>query len=593
MYSKSRDQSSRLQTVCCGLIAAMAAIAILFSVFGTASQPAHGQSLTPMHNFMSQAAAYSEAGLTIGAAGNFPGSAGGAGYAGSESGRLRIKRARYGVPGHLADVTARLNSQIHNEQLSIQVTDATMGIDPAAGQKKTLTVQYTYSGKSGRMVVNQGDYLRLPDAIAAYQSRLRILRAEYGAGSRLADVTERLNSRIQNGQLNLQVTDANMGVDPAKGENKILTVQYTYNGTTRETSVKQGKFLALPDSSATYQSSLRILRAEYGAGNQTSDVTARLNSRVQNNQLNLQVTDATMGVDPAKGKTKTLTVEYAYNGRTSQTNVKQGNFLRLPDNSASYQSRLQILRAEYGAGGRLSDVTAALNSRITDDQLNLQVTNDTMGVDPAKGKDKTLTVQYAYGSRTDELVVKEGEYLRLPANALASTSSGSYTIIPSGTELAIRTNELIDSKTATVGQKFSAATEQDILNSSGTLAIPKGSDVELVIRSTTGSDLALDIDSVVVAGRRYVVSTSDLDKKGREGIGANRRTAEMVGGGAAAGAVIGALIGGGKGAAIGAGIGAAGGAGVQVLTRGKEVQVPAETVLNFKLDADLRLDLIN
>jgi hypothetical protein len=55
------------------------------------------------------------------------------------------------------------------------------------------------------------------------------------------------------------------------------------------------------------------------------------------------------------------------------------------------------------------------------------------------------------------------------------------------------------------------------------------------------------------------------------------------------GALIGAIVGGGKGAAIGAGVGAAGGAGVVVLTKGKEVKVPAETVLNFKLDADLHL----
>ena len=76
---------------------------------------------------------------------------------------------------------------------------------------------------------------------------------------------------------------------------------------------------------------------------------------------------------------------------------------------------------------------------------------------------------------------------------------------------------------------------------------------------------------------------------GGHGIGANQRTAVMVGGGAAAGAIIGAILGGGKGAAIGAGVGAAGGAGVEVLTKGKEVRVPAETILNFKLDTDLHL----
>jgi outer membrane lipoprotein SlyB len=75
----------------------------------------------------------------------------------------------------------------------------------------------------------------------------------------------------------------------------------------------------------------------------------------------------------------------------------------------------------------------------------------------------------------------------------------------------------------------------------------------------------------------------------QRGIGANKRTAEMTGGGAVLGTVVGAIAGGGKGAAIGAVVGGAGGAATQVLTRGKEVKVPAETLLTFKLDQPLRL----
>jgi hypothetical protein len=72
-------------------------------------------------------------------------------------------------------------------------------------------------------------------------------------------------------------------------------------------------------------------------------------------------------------------------------------------------------------------------------------------------------------------------------------------------------------------------------------------------------------------------------------VGANRRTAEMVGGGAVLGTLLGAIAGGGKGAAIGAAAGAAAGAGVQVLTRGKTVRVPAESVLTFRLDQPVTL----
>jgi len=92
-----------------------------------------------------------------------------------------------------------------------------------------------------------------------------------------------------------------------------------------------------------------------------------------------------------------------------------------------------------------------------------------------------------------------------------------------------------------------------------------------------------------VEGQQYLVSTSDLQEKGRQGLGANKRTAEMTGGGAALGAIIGAIVGGGKGAAIGAGAGAGGGALTQILTKGGSIKVPAETVLTFQLDKPVRI----
>ncbi len=72
-------------------------------------------------------------------------------------------------------------------------------------------------------------------------------------------------------------------------------------------------------------------------------------------------------------------------------------------------------------------------------------------------------------------------------------------------------------------------------------------------------------------------------------MGANKRTAEYTGGGAAIGAIIGAIAGGGKGAAIGAGSGAGAGAITQMVTKGGSIKVPVETVLTFKLDKPLRV----
>ena len=167
--------------------------------------------------------------------------------------------------------------------------------------------------------------------------------------------------------------------------------------------------------------------------------------------------------------------------------------------------------------------------------------------------------------------------------------------VPAGTAISVRTDETIDSSTASPGQRFTAAVADDVKGGSGEVLIPQGSRANLVIRDTksagtTGSSgLVLDLDSVSVNDRTYTVSTEDLAQSGKSGIGKNRRTAEMVGGGAVLGTLIGAIAGGGKGAAIGAVAGAAAGGTTQVLTRGRQVKVPAETVLNFQLDQPLNL----
>ena len=118
----------------------------------------------------------------------------------------------------------------------------------------------------------------------------------------------------------------------------------------------------------------------------------------------------------------------------------------------------------------------------------------------------------------------------------------------------------------------------------------------MVIRSASGgghfkgaSDLALDLQSVNIGGKTYALSTTDILEKGRDNVGANKRTATFTGGGAALGAIIGAIAGGGKGAAIGAGAGAGAGAATQIITKGGSIKVPVESVLTFSLDKPLRV----
>ncbi len=364
-----------------------------------------------------------------------------------------------------------------------------------------------------------------------------------------------------------------------------------------------------------------IIRADYGSANHWVRVTDRVRSFVQNNSLNFRVNNNTLGEDPSPGRAKVLRLQV----RNASGGIQWLTFrenapvrLQMSGEYGSLRSRLEITRAEYGSGDRNFDVTARLNSQVQNGRLDMQVNNNTMGGDPARGIAKRLRVEYTYDGRPQQMVINENSQLYLPSNNDYSNnnynnnySNNNYnnnappqntnwdsTIIPSGTQISIQTNERIDSNTAAAGQRFSAVIAGDVVDSTGVVRIPNGSDATLVIRSASGgnsnsgSDLVLDVDQITVFGRRYAVSTVDLGGQGRQGLGANKRTAEMVGGGAAVGTLLGALFGGGKGAAIGAGVGAAAGAGTQVMTRGKAVIVPAETVLTFQLDRDLSLRVV-
>jgi hypothetical protein len=172
-----------------------------------------------------------------------------------------------------------------------------------------------------------------------------------------------------------------------------------------------------------------------------------------------------------------------------------------------------------------------------------------------------------------------------PAPA-APMPAGSQIVIPAGQSLLIRMIDGVDSKTNNVGDIFHASLETD-LNVNGTLVARKGTDVYGRLANAKGagrlagsSELMLELTRLVINGQDYPVVSSDYTLKGK-GRGSN--TAEKVGGGAALGAIIGAIAGGGRGAAIGAGAGSAAGAGVQVLTRGQQVKVPSETLLEFRL----------
>jgi BON domain len=158
--------------------------------------------------------------------------------------------------------------------------------------------------------------------------------------------------------------------------------------------------------------------------------------------------------------------------------------------------------------------------------------------------------------------------------------------VPSGTIVSVRTIDAIDSKTNHTGQRFRASLDSPIVVGNN-VVIPKGLNVnlKLVNASSAGkiqgrSELTVSLESFYYQGKSYQVATTDVQEQGAS---RGKRSAAVIGGGAVLGAIIGGIAGGGKGAAIGAAAGGGTGAAVQVLTKGQQVKIPAETRLDFTL----------
>jgi hypothetical protein len=166
-----------------------------------------------------------------------------------------------------------------------------------------------------------------------------------------------------------------------------------------------------------------------------------------------------------------------------------------------------------------------------------------------------------------------------------SSSAGSLTI-PSGTVLKVRMIDGVDSETSQLGQTFQASLDDPIMID-GQTAVPRGADIvaKLVEDKQSGkisgrTELTLDLVSMRVNGRMVDLTTEEVTtSSGSRGA----KSAKVIGGAAAVGAVLGGILGGGRGAAIGATSGAGAGGAVQVLTKGQRVKIPAETRLSFTL----------
>jgi hypothetical protein len=159
--------------------------------------------------------------------------------------------------------------------------------------------------------------------------------------------------------------------------------------------------------------------------------------------------------------------------------------------------------------------------------------------------------------------------------------------LPAGTTIRVRLDSDLGSKISSSGDNFQATVADDVMVRGETI-IARGAradgtvvDAKPLGRFAGGARLEVRLERVHTNYGSYPVSTSTIDRAEK---GKGKRSAGFIGGGAGLGALIGGLAGGGKGALIGALAGGGAGTAGSAFTGNKQIVLPAETLLTFKLD---------
>ena len=186
-----------------------------------------------------------------------------------------------------------------------------------------------------------------------------------------------------------------------------------------------------------------------------------------------------------------------------------------------------------------------------------------------------------------------GNAMSSPAAPAPAAPEPQPLVVPAGTTLTVRLGESVGSKISSPGQSFSATLVSPV-TVDGNTVVPAGAaargtvvDAKPLGRFKGGAILEVRLNSITVNGTEQRIKTSAVTRTLK---GKGKRTAVMAGGGTALGAIIGGLAGGGKGAAIGAAAGAGAGTGGAAFTGNKEIILPAESALSFRLTSPLEVN---
>lgn len=184
-------------------------------------------------------------------------------------------------------------------------------------------------------------------------------------------------------------------------------------------------------------------------------------------------------------------------------------------------------------------------------------------------------------------VDSSGQPVGAPAPGEAPIVRPADISIAAGTNLTIRINQHISVKTSHAGDRFSGEVVEPVVGQGDRVVIPKGAPVSGVVVASHrrghfkgSSILELRLTYITLGGSRYALDTSDLTqtKKGK-----GKRSAAMIGGGAGLGMLVGGVATGGVGLLVGGLVGGGGGTLLSGLTGNRDIEIPAESIVRFKL----------
>ncbi|MEO7150840.1 MAG: hypothetical protein ABIX46_03875 [Burkholderiaceae bacterium] len=349
----------------------------------------------------------------------------------SDQGEVQILQARYGTARNNVDVTERLRELARRDR-SFRMGNDSFGVDPAPGQVKQLriyaragngqtrTYEYTegsivdgaqfggwddagwgrrggYDGRWGgtpyySAPVAERDQPRSGDRGSgrADGGEFQILQARYGTARNNVDVTDRLRELARSDR-NFRIANNTFGVDPAPGQVKQLRIYTrTAAGATRTFEYAEGG---------------TVEGAQFGGWS--------------NGNWGRGGHDGSWG--PVIGGAAAGAIiggAVGGNARDGRPVVRDAPIAAptARDPGPVSGGRLNIVRATYGSGNQVADVTAIVRNRLEQGQrLQLMVGNEDLGSDPAPNRPKTLSVTYTVdGGKTQEVRVPESQIITLP-----------------------------------------------------------------------------------------------------------------------------------------------------------------------------------